>query len=72
MELPDKIAAVDRMQAYITAHAGEPITLDALAEAAGYRKYHAVRIFIELLHRIKEAMTLLKIILGGNRYAGQE
>ncbi|NLF00638.1 MAG: helix-turn-helix transcriptional regulator [Anaerolineales bacterium] len=48
MGLADKIAAVGRMQKYIVAHLDEDITLDALAEAAGYSKYHAIRIFKEL------------------------
>lgn len=51
MELPDKAAAVSRMQHYIEAHLDEEITLDNLANAARYSKYHAVRIFRELTHR---------------------
>ena len=51
MELPDKAAAVSRMQHYIEAHLDEEITLDDLANAAGYSKYHALRIFRELTHR---------------------
>ena len=48
MELSDKIAAVSRMQKYINAHFDEKITLDDICHAAGYSKYHAVRIFKEL------------------------
>jgi len=59
MELPDKAAArehphvkaVGAMQQYIEAHLDEEITLDDLANAAGYSKYHAVRVFKELTHR---------------------
>ncbi len=51
MELPDKAAAVSRMQRYIESHLDEEITLDGLANAAGYSKYHAVRVFKELTHR---------------------
>jgi len=51
MELPDKAAAVSRMQHYIEAHLDEEITLDDLANAAGYSKYHSVRIFKEWTHR---------------------
>jgi len=51
MELSDKAAAVSRMQRYIEAHLVEEITLDDLANAAGYSKYHAVRVFKELTHR---------------------
>ncbi|MDR2043119.1 MAG: AraC family transcriptional regulator [Clostridium sp.] len=51
MELPEKAAAVSRMQCYIEAHLDEDITLDDLANAAGYSKYHAERIFKELTHR---------------------
>jgi AraC-like DNA-binding protein len=48
MELLDKATAVGAMQKYIAAHLDEEITLDALAKAAGYSKYHAVRIFKEV------------------------
>jgi AraC-like DNA-binding protein len=50
MELSDKVIAVNRMQEYIIAHLDEDITLYALAVAAGYSKYYAVRIFKELCH----------------------
>ena len=45
MELPDKAAAVSRMQHYIESHLYEEITLDDLANAAKYGKYHALRVF---------------------------
>ncbi len=51
MELSDKVKAVSRMQHYISVHLDEDITLDALADAAGYSKYHAIRIFKELTGR---------------------
>jgi AraC-like DNA-binding protein len=51
MELPDKAAAVNRMQKYMLSHLDEDITLDDLAAVAGYSKYHAERIFKELTHR---------------------
>jgi AraC-like DNA-binding protein len=51
MELPDNFAAVSRMQHYIEAHLDETITLDDIAVAAGYSKFHAERIFKELLHK---------------------
>lgn len=51
MELPEKAAAVSRMQHYIEAHLDEQITLEDLANVAGYSKYHAVRVFKELTHR---------------------
>ncbi|MDR1628893.1 MAG: hypothetical protein LBS36_01565 [Oscillospiraceae bacterium] len=41
MELPDNIAAISRMQYYIEKHLDERITLDDIANAAGYSKYHA-------------------------------
>ena len=44
----DKIAAVNRMQAYIATHLGEEITLETLGNAAGYSKFHAARMFREL------------------------
>lgn len=45
MEQPDKIKAVNRMQEYIAAHFDEKIKPDDLSRAAGYSKYHAIRIF---------------------------
>ncbi|GHU73558.1 hypothetical protein AGMMS49992_12550 [Clostridia bacterium] len=48
MQFSEKITAVGAMQTYITAHLGDDITLDSLAEAAGYSKYHAARTFKEL------------------------
>ena len=46
--MKEKITAVDRMQRYIAEHLNEDISLDALAGAAGYSKYHAARLFKEL------------------------
>ncbi len=51
MELSDKAAAVSRMQQYIESHLNEEIMLDDLANAAGYSKYHTVRVFKELTNR---------------------
>jgi AraC-like DNA-binding protein len=51
MELSDKVAAVQRMQDYIVAREDEEITLDELCGAAGYSKYHALRIFKEQTRR---------------------
>jgi AraC-like DNA-binding protein len=51
MELSDKAAAVSKMQRYILTHLDEDITLDDLAVAASYSKYHIARIFKELTHR---------------------
>jgi len=51
MELPDKVKAVSRMQHYIITNLDENITLDDVANAAGYSKYHAARIFKELTGR---------------------
>lgn len=45
MEQPDIIRAVRRMQAYIDAHLHEPITMYALAQAAGYSPYHCAHLF---------------------------
>lgn len=50
MELSDTAAAVQRMQDYIVSHADEKITLDELSNAAGYSKYHSLRIFKEQTH----------------------
>ena len=51
MELSDKIIAVGKMQKHIEIHLDEEITLDHLSRAAGYCKYHALRIFKELTHK---------------------
>ena len=48
MKQSDKITAVGQMQKHIISHLNEKITLDDLSRAAGYSKYHAVRIFKEL------------------------
>lgn len=48
MECWEKINAVQRMQSYIEEHIAQPITLYALAGAAGYSPWHAARIFREL------------------------
>jgi len=45
----DKINAVDRMQAYVISHIHEEITMQALSDAAGYSRWHSLRIFKELL-----------------------
>jgi len=51
MEFSDKVNAVGAMQRYINAHLNENITLEHLADTAGYSKYHAARIFKELTGR---------------------
>jgi len=62
MELSDKIQAVSRMQRYILRHLDEEITLDALADAAGYSKYHALRMFKELTgHTVFETIRALRL-----------
>lgn len=45
----EKVNAVQRMQDYIAAHCAEEITLRALAEAAAYSPWHALRAFSELV-----------------------
>ncbi len=51
MVLSDKATAVKRMQQYIVAHLDDEITLDSIAEAARFSKFHAARIFKELTGR---------------------
>jgi AraC-like DNA-binding protein len=51
----DKAAAVSIMQRYILAHLDEEITLDDLAGAANYSKFHVIRIFKELTHLTPQA-----------------
>ncbi|MDD4414775.1 MAG: AraC family transcriptional regulator, partial [Oscillospiraceae bacterium] len=51
MEFSDKVNTVGAMQRYINAHLNENITLEHLADVAGYSKYHAARMFKELTGR---------------------
>jgi AraC family transcriptional regulator len=44
----EKVNAVQRMQDYIEAHLDQPVTLTALAQAAGYSPSYASRVFKEL------------------------
>ncbi|NLW92533.1 MAG: helix-turn-helix transcriptional regulator [Syntrophomonadaceae bacterium] len=48
MERWETIKAVERMQEYIDANIHAPITLSALAAAAGYSPWHAARMFKEV------------------------
>ena len=73
MELPDKAAAVSPMQHYIEEHLDEKITLDDLANAAGYSKYHAVRIFKELTHRTSlETVRALRLTRAAQSLQGAD
>ncbi len=45
----DQAAAVQRMQDYVEAHLTEPITLNQLAEAAGYSVWHASKLFAQVV-----------------------
>lgn len=49
MEAWEKIDAVQRMQDYIELHIKDVITLNMLAQAAGYSQWHSNRIFKELI-----------------------
>jgi len=49
MDRWEAILAVQHMQDYIEEHITEPITLNQLAQAAGYSKWHSERIFKELI-----------------------
>jgi len=49
MDIWEKLNAVQRMQDYIHRHLDEKISLDALCAAAGYSKFHSLRMFKELL-----------------------
>ena len=48
MTMHEVINAVARMQDYITGHLDEKIVLADLAGAAGYSKYHALRVYKRL------------------------
>jgi AraC-like DNA-binding protein len=54
-QLSDKAAAVSIMQRYILAHLDEEITLDDLAGAVNYSKFHIIRVFKELTHLTPQA-----------------
>ena len=47
----DKINAVSRMQSYILAHLDEEISMQDLADAAGYSLWHSLRLFKEYLRK---------------------
>lgn len=49
MDRGEAVRAVRRMQDYIEAHICEPITLSALANAAGYSSWHCEKLFKELV-----------------------
>ncbi len=51
MESFEKIEAVQRMQDYIEAHLTEPVTLNQLAQAAGYSPWYASRLFKEIMKK---------------------
>ena len=51
MEFSDKVNAVVKMQKFIIANIDEKITLEDLSHIAGYSKYHAARIFKELVNK---------------------
>lgn len=62
MELSEKVKAVSRMQRYMIEHLDEDITLDDIARASGYSKYHAMRIFKELTGRtVYETVRALRL-----------
>lgn len=62
MDLSEKVKAVSRMQKYIKEHLDDNITLDDITKAAGYSKYHALRIFKELTGRtLYETIRALKL-----------
>lgn len=44
----ERIKAAERMQEYIEANLGDPITMAALARAARYSQWHAARVFKEV------------------------
>jgi len=62
MEFSEKVKAVSNMQKYIIEHLDENITLDEIANVAGYSKYHALRIFKEMTGRtLYETIRALKL-----------
>lgn len=73
MDIKDKIAAVSRMQAYITANLEEEITLEDLGAAAGYSKYHALRIFREMTgYTPFEVLRRLRLTKAAQRLQGPD
>lgn len=75
MEHWQKVMAVQRMQDYIAARIMQPITLHALARAAGYSPWHASKIFKELagcapfdyIRALRLAKAAERLRSGGNR-----
>jgi len=51
MDQWEKINTAQRMQEHIHRNLSEPISLDGIAGAAGYSKWHAFRIFKEIFHK---------------------
>ena len=51
MDTWEKINTAQRMQAYIHLHLDEPIALEGIAGAAGYSKWHSLRVFKEVFHK---------------------
>ncbi|MDD4414021.1 MAG: AraC family transcriptional regulator [Oscillospiraceae bacterium] len=47
----EKIIAAQYMQDYIEAHLDETMTLEEIGAAAGYSKWHTLRLFKEVFHR---------------------
>lgn len=62
MDKWDKIDAVQRMQDYIHLHIDSNITMENLCKAAGYSKWHSLRIFKEFTNRTPfEYMRILRL-----------
>ena len=51
MDAWEKIIAIQRMQDYIHQHIDDNITLDDICKAAGYSKWHSLRIFREAFRK---------------------
>lgn len=51
MDIWEKVKAVQLMQDYIHESINEKITLEKLAQAAGYSKWHSLRIFKEIFNK---------------------
>lgn len=51
MDIWEKVRAVQLMQEYIHNNLDEKVTLENLSKAAGYSKWHSLRIFKEVFHK---------------------
>lgn len=73
METLETVNAVQRMQSFIDSHLHEPITLQMLAEAAGYSPWHAAKAFKSLTGKAPfEYIRSMRLSRAALRLRGEE